>query len=146
MRIATLTPVERADAKVQQRLLDQARNKGKKAKNSGKVYLRHLEAARKEGTIAIAKGSLGWKYPEPKSKAKATSKRKGKRKEVVPKIQEPQGPNLFTLCSMVEQGKLGVEVLLPHCVGGITIEEIQNWYVNEGLAKDLAEMRQANGG
>lgn len=108
-------------------------------------YQQILARAREEGTVNIVPGSLGWKYPGTKVKA-AKKAKKADGKAPRTKTPQVQGPDLFTLCSMVEAGKLGADALLPHCVGGITISEIQEWYVTEGLARDLEGIRQRNGG
>ncbi len=78
------------------------------------------------------------------AETKATKKTKmAKTAKKKSKVAEPE-IDLFGICTAVESGEQPIESLLVHCEGGVTVDSILEWYVNEGLARKLAEVRQRN--
>ena len=102
-------------------------------------YCAMVAEARAKGELQIEKGALGWKYRKAKPKAKA----KARKAKAAPRRKASSAPSvdLFELCRQVELGEKSVESLVSYAGEGLSVADILNWYVNEGIARDLAERR-----
>ena len=122
------------------------------------TYQRLLAKAKAEGTVNIERGSLGWK-----NASKATLKqiglgpaKKTKSKSKLRDLDSKRGPRaeleaskvdikdeLWDACVAFEKGEVDISALLQF---DVPLDQIQEWFIQEGIARNLEEIRQRNGG
>jgi len=123
-------------------------------------YKRLLAKARAEGTVEIMpRGACGWKEA-----SKATLKQLGLNKKVetlkkdkskAHQLDKKRGPQvekettqenikdaLWNACVAFEKGEVDVSALLKF---GVPMDQIHEWYIQEGTAREIKEIRRLNG-
>ena len=88
-----------------------------------------------EGTLA---STATLKYLASKAKAK---KPKAQGKSATKQKKRAKPIDLFVLCQLYEQGEATLEQVAAAIPEGVTMAQAHQWYVTEGMARDLAEVK-----